>query len=236
MSLTYTQYVTDIANLLVVPTSDPGFTTMLPNMLDDAELRIQRDLDLVDSTVRDTTGTLTVGSRNFTLPTDIGSYIVVDQLNVITPVGTTSADSGTRVPLVKCSIDLLDALWPSSSGATVPKYFAAMDQGLMIVGPFPDAAYNVEVVGSQRFTPLYISQTTSPISVFFPDLLIAASMKFGTGYQRNFGAGSDDPQMAGSWENHYQTLLKSALTEESRKKFLIGDTSPNPPTPAMPKG
>ena len=112
----------------------------------------------------------------------------------------------------------------------MPKYFAAMNQGQMIVGPFPDAAYNVEVVGSQRFTPLYVSQTTSPLSVFFPDLLIAASMIFATGFQRNFGASSDDPQMAGSWESHYQKLLNGAETEELRKKFLVGNNVPNPPS------
>lgn len=236
MSLTYSQYVTDIANLLVVPQTDPNFQTVLPNILDDAELRIQRDLDLLDATVRDSTGTLTVGTRTFTLPTDVGTYIAVDELNVITPFGTTSADSGTRVPLVKCSRDLLDALWPSSTGATVPKYFAPVTQDTMIVGPFPDQAYNIEVVGPQRFTPLYTSQTTSPLSVFFPDLLIAASMVFATGYQRNFGAGVDDPQMGVNWESHYKNLLSSAQTEEARKKFIIGVDTPNLPTPAMPKG
>lgn len=231
MSLTYTSYVSQIANLMVVPVSDPNFQVMLPGMLDYAELRLQRDLDLVDSSVRDTTGTFTTGSRNFNLPTDQGSYIVVDQLNVLTPVGSTTADSATRVPLVKCSIDTLDALWPSSNGSTVPVYFAMMNQGQAIVGPFPDQAYNVEVVGSQRFTPLYVSQTTSPLSVFFPDLLVTASMVFASGYQRNFGQGSDDPKMSSSWETQYQTLLSSAQTEESRKKFIVGDTTPQPATP-----
>ncbi len=234
--LTYATYVSSIANLMVVPTTDPNFLTMLPNMLDDAELRIQRDLQLLDDTVRDSTATFTPGTRTFTLPTDIGTYIGVDQLNVITPFGTSNPDSGTRNPVVKASRDLLDALYPSSNGSTVPKFFAPITQDTFIFGPFPDQAYNVEVVGTQRFTPLYVSQTTSPISVFFPDLLIAASMKFATGYQRNFGAGSDDPQMAGSWENHYQTLLKSAETEEDRKKFLIGVDAPTMPAPAMPKG
>jgi len=234
--LTYATYVSSIANLMVVPTTDPNFQTMLTNMLDDAELRLQRDLDLVDNTVRDSTGTLTVGTRNFSLPTDVGSYIVINELNVITPFGTTNPESGTRVPLVKCSVDLLDALWPSSSGATIPKYFAAMDQNVMIVGPFPDQAYNVEVVGTQRFVPLYVSQTTSVLSVFFPDLLISASMVFATGYQRNFGAGVDDPQMGVNWESHYKNLLNGAQTEEARKKFIIGDDTPAMPTPPMPKG
>jgi len=231
MSLTYTTYVSSIANLMVVPIADSGFQTMIPNMLDDAELRLQRDLDLLDNTIVDSTGTLIPGTRMFTLPTDAGTYIAVEQLNVITPVGTSSADSGTRNPLVKCSVDLLDALWPSSNGSTIPQYFAPITSQQMIVGPFPDQSYNVEVVGSQRFTPLYVSQTTSVLSVYFPDLLVAASMVFASAYQRNFGAGSDDPKAAMSWEAHYQSLLSSAQTEEARKKFLIGNTVPQPVSP-----
>jgi hypothetical protein len=46
-----------------------------------------------------------------------------------------------------------------------------------------------------------------------------ASMIYISAYQRNFGKESDDPQMAMSYENQYQLLLKSAGVEEARKKF-----------------
>jgi len=220
MPLTYQTYLTSMANLLVVPTSDPGFQAMIPNCLDDAELRLQRNLDLVDSTMKDSSATFTLGTRTFNLPTSIGTFITVDQLNVITPAGTTNPETGTRNSLIAASIDTLNFLWPSSSGSTLPIYFAMFDQDSAIVGPFPDQTYTVEVVGAQRFTPLYISQTTSPLSVFFPDLLIAASMVFAAGYQRNFGAAVDDPKLAVTWESHYQSLLKDAQTEESKKKYL----------------
>lgn len=213
---------------MVVPTADPNFQTMIPNMLDYAELRIQRNLDLLDNTVRDSSGTLTPGSISFTLPTVNGTFIVVNQLNVITPVGTSNANSGTRNPLTKCSSELIYTLWPSSNGSTVPKYFAALDQDVMLVAPFPDAGYNVEVVGTQRFQSLYISQTTSVLSVFFPDLLIAASMVFASGYQQNYGAaGVDNPGQGTNWESQYTGLLKSAVTEEARKRFIVGDTTPS---------
>ena len=234
MPLNYSSYVASIANLLEVPTSDPNFQTMIPNMLDDAELRLQRDLDLVDSTVRDSSSTFTTGTRTFALPTTNGTFISVDQINVITPAGQTVPDSGTRNPMVKTSVDLLDSLYPSATASTIPQYFSMLDQDTMLVGPFPDAAYTVEVVGPQRFVPLYTSQTTSVLSVFFPDLLIAASMVFATAYQQNFGASADNPSMAQSWESHYKQLLSSAETEEARKKFLVGNAEP--PMPPMPKG
>jgi len=229
MSLTYATYVTSLANMLVVPVTDPGYQAMIPNCLDDSELFLQRKLDLVDSTVRDSSATFTLSTRNFVLPTSLGTYIVAEQLNVITPAGTTNPENGTRNPLIPASIDTLDFLWPSSNGSTRPVYFSMMDQDTAIVGPWPDATYTVEVVGTQRFTPLYVSQTTSPLSVFFPDLLLAASLVFASGYQRNFGSMADDPKTAMSWKQHLDDLLNDAQTEEARKKFLIGhNVTPQP--------
>ena len=49
--------------------------------------------------------------------------------------------------------------------------------------------------------------------------MIMASMVYISAYQRNFGRANDDPQMAVTYESQYQTLLKSALSEENRKKF-----------------
>jgi hypothetical protein len=222
MTLTYSTYVSSLANMLIVAVTDPGFQAMIPNCLDDAELFLQRRLDLVDSTVRDTSATFTLSTRNFSLPTTLGTFIVVDQMNVITPAGITNAENGTRHSLIPASIDTLDALWPSSSGSTIPVYFAMMNQDLAIVGPWPDQTYNIEVVGTQRFTPLYVSQTTSPLSVFFPDLLLAWSLVFASGYQRNFGSMADDPKMAMSWKAHADGMLADAITEENKKKGLIG--------------
>lgn len=234
MSLTYSAYVTSLANLIPVPESDPGFVTALPNIIDDATLRLYRALDLVDATVRDATATFTTGTRNFNLPTSIGTYIICDEVNVITPVGTTNPELGTRRQLVPASNEILNALWPSSSGSTVPQYFSMVDQGLFIVGPWPDAAYNVEIVGSQRQAPLSSTNTTTVFTEFFPDLFIAASMVFAAGYMKNFGAGSDDPKMAMSWENHLQTLLADAKTEEARKTFSAQAWSGKSASPVTP--
>lgn len=221
MSYNYTTYLSYIAGLMPTQITDANFVAIQNMMIDDAEQRCYRALNLLDETVRDSSATFTLSSRTFTLPTTNGTFINVEQMNVITPSGTSNADSGTRNPMTVTSKELLDALWPSTNGSTVPVYFAPITQDTFIVGPFPDQTYNVEVVGVQRPTPLYTSQTTSPLSVFFPDLFVAASMVFISGYMHNFGAGGiDDPKMGVSWEQHYNALLKDAQTEESRKRFL----------------
>ena len=97
MSLNYTTYVSQLANLMVVSSADTNFATFLPGCIDYAEQRIYREIDLLYTQVTTATSAtiLSSGDRNFTLPTTNGTYITVDNINVITPVGTLSS-AGTR--------------------------------------------------------------------------------------------------------------------------------------------
>ncbi len=233
MSLTYSTYVTSLANMLVVPTADAGLTTVLPNIIDDAEQYLYRELDLLNTVQRDSSAALVAGNRNFNLPSTNGTFIVCKEFNVVTPTAT-QPDSGTRNPLVPASMEMLNWMWPSVTGSTVPQYFAMVTQSSIIVAPWPDQAYTVEVVGTLRPPALSSSVATTLLSVYFPDLMLSASMIFAAGYQRNFGAGVDDPQMAGNWSAHTKMLLTSAQTEEMRKRFSDGsikDISVPSPTP-----
>lgn len=232
MSLTYSTYVNSIANLMPVSAADPGFQTMLPNMIDDAEQRLYRELDLLNTIVRDSSATLATGTRNFALPTSIGTFVVTEDINVITPVGTLDPEQGVRNPLTPCSKEMLDVMWPSVTGSTVPQYFAMVTQGNIVVGPWPDQTYTVEVVGTQRPVPLSSTNATTLLSVYFPDLLVAASMVFASGYMKNFGAAVDDPKMGVTWDAHYGSLMQSAQTEENRKKFAMAGWSSKQPAPA----
>lgn len=218
MSLTAVTWLQTISNLAQIPTNDPNFSAIVPNIIDDAEQRLYRELDLLNTVVRDSSAALTAGVRTFNLPSALGTFIVTQQLNVVTPSGQSNPDSGTRNPLTPSSKEMLDSMWPSVSGSTVPTYFAPVSQSTMIVGPWPDQSYQVEVVGTIRPIPLYQTSTTL-LSVYFPDLLVAASMVFVAGYMKNYGAAVDDPQQGVSWESHYQRLMASAQTEEQRKKF-----------------
>jgi len=232
MSMTYAQYVTSIANLMPVPETDPGFQAMLPNMIQDSELRIYRELDPIDTSAISTT-TFSTGSRSLTIPSTNGTFIVTEQINVITPSTATTADGGTRNPLVPATQEMLNFLFPSTTGSTVPQYFSMVNQDFLIVGPWSDANYLVEVVGTVRPAALSSTNVTTILSVFFPDLLVAASMVFAAGYQKNFGAMVDDPKAAVSWESHYQELFKSANVEEFRKNFQSEGWSPYQPDPIV---
>lgn len=229
-ALTYATFVTTLANFMVVPEADTDFQQAIPTIVNDAELRLYRDLDLLQTQVT-STGTLTTGTRIFNLPTTNGSVVVVENINVITPAGVTNPESGTRNPLWPMSIEAISMLYPSVSGSTIPTYFAMLDQERIVLGPWPAAAYTVEVQHSIRPNQLSSTQATTLLSTYYPDLLIAASMVAAAGYQKNFGSMVDDPKAAVSWETHYQTLLQAAMIEEQRKKFQGPGWSSDGPTP-----
>jgi hypothetical protein len=87
------------------------------------------------------------------------------------------------------------------------------------VAPTPDVSYPVRVSGTVRPLSLSASNTTTFLSLYFPDLFIMASMIYISAYQRNFGRANDDPQMAVTYESQYNSLLKGSVIEEARKKF-----------------
>jgi hypothetical protein len=219
MSLNYTSYVTSFGNLLVVATTDVGFQTMLPNAIDYSEQRCYRELQLLNTIARDTSQAFTTGTRTFNLPTSVATFYVVDSIYAITPYGTSNPDQGTRNYLTPASRSFIDALFPSSAGSGVPQYFAPTTQTTYIVGPWPDQAYQAEVVGSFRPVPLSTTNVTTLLTVYFPDLFLCASMIFGSGYQMNYGASVDNPQQPVNWESQFKVLLQSAETEEAMKKF-----------------
>jgi hypothetical protein len=250
--LTYSQYVTQIATLAVVAETDPAFVTILPQMITYAENRMYRDIDFMftSTSLHGVSFVLTPGNRNLSFNIDLstnsdaqaGTFVVSEQINLLTdasgnPAATTNPDECVRVPLLPTTKEFLDAVYGSSLTANrgQPKYFVPFNETLFFVGPVPDQAYPVEVVGTYRPNSLSATNTTTFISLYLPDVFIMASMIYISAYQRNFGRQSDDPAMAQSYESQYKALLQSAIVEEARKKFdAAGWSSQSPATVATP--
>ena len=231
--LTYSQYVTQIANLAVVDPNDTAFTTLLPQMITYAENRMYRDIDFLFTQQSVTMYTVNQGSRQISIPQ--GTLVTTQQINIITPPGQFNPEIGTRNPLLPTTKEFLDSTYGSPSYTGVPVYYAPFNDNLYYVGPFPNATYYVEIVGTYRPASLSASNPTTFISLYLPDVFIMASMIFVSGYQRNFGRQSDDPAMAQSYESQYQALLKGAVVEEARKKYEAGGwTSMSPAVVATP--
>ena len=216
-----TSYVLQLSTMAVVASNDPNFAIILPQTITYAENRIYRDLDLLFTSIASTSYSLATGNRQITVPTSV--FVVPEQINLITPAGTSNPNSGIRVPLLATTREYLDAVCGDSTAVGQPQYFApfmgSATNWNFLVGPYPDANYTVEIVGTFRPDSLSATNNTTFISLYLPDLFIMASMIYISGYQRNFGRANDDPQMAVTYESQYQALLKGAMSEEYRKKM-----------------
>lgn len=227
MSLTYATFVTSLANMLVLPAANAEYLQAIPNIIDDAEQRLYRELDLLDTIVRDTSGTLTPNSRNFTFPQH---FVVSEAINVMYNNGAVT----TRKQLIPASRDFIDAVYgteTASSETALPDYYAMITDQTIILGPSPGAAYVVEVIGTVRPTPLSATNTSTYLTLYLPDLFLAEALVFGYGYLKDYGAMTDDPKASASWEAHYQALMNSANTEENRKKYASQAWTSKSPAP-----
>jgi len=222
--LDYNGFVNQIATYAVVDPTDENFLEILPQAITAAENRICRELDFLFTSVPNTSFYFTVGSRQVNIPG--GTFVVPEQFNVIYPATAMGPDNGTRIPLIATTREFLDATCGNSTNVGLPKYFAPIggvkaDGALsIIVGPYPDAAYNLEIIGTIRPDSLSPTNPQTFISQYLPDLMIPAAMVWISAYQRNFSsAAANDPQMPVTWETMYKTAMAGAAIEEFRKKF-----------------
>jgi hypothetical protein len=221
MSFNYTTFSTALSQEIAITATNTDYVTMLPTFIQNAELRIYRDLDLLSTVFRDTGGVLSANSRFFTLPTTFGTFVVVESVNFMS--------GGVRLNAVTpTSRDFIDAMFPAEaapSATSTPRFFARDADQTLIVGPAAGAGVatpNLEVVGTVRPAPLSATNPTTFISTNFPDLLLFASMVEAAGWMKNYGSQADDPKLAVSWEARYQGAVGPALSEETRKKFQSG--------------
>lgn len=227
--MNYTEFVTAIATITAYSPTDTNFVAILPDAIQYADNRIFRELDMIAEDFRDSSASTSALNRNFTLPTTLGTFQVITGINIITPAAT-APESGTRNQCTMASLDVLDRIYPSTTGAGVPSLYSYFSQAAgqtgIIFAPWPDAIYRVEVIGKIIPTALSASNPTTFLTLYLPDLYIAAAMVFMSGFMRNYGAGADDPRQAISWENQYTQLRDSAATVEARKRGAGASWSP----------
>jgi hypothetical protein len=230
--LSYNDFVTHMGVMAVVQTQsvggvvegiDPAFTEIIPNMLNYAELRIQRDLDLLASQATNTY-TLTAGNPILGIP--VNDFFTIQTMAVQTNGGT---------PLLPVSKEYIQNVYGGPGGQGTPQYFAMVGDDFgdgantftnVLLGPPPNYNYTVRVTGTIRTPSLFqyasagVADTaTTWISTNVPDMLIMASMIYISAFQRNFGVASSDPDSGMTYEKQYQALRLGAISEENRRKF-----------------
>ena len=224
MAMNYTSFVNSLVNLSGAGSAtQPNFVIELPNAIDYAEQRIYRELDLIETITTDSTQACVALTRTVNVPS---AFITVTGVNLITPAGTVAPNSGARNPLSPVSQAWLNFVYPSNVGAALPVRYHWFTQagdlnamGYIVLGPWPDAVYQVEYEGTQRPAPISASNPTTFLATYLPDLFLTAAMIHLCAYQKNWSALGDDPQSGATWENEYLKLKTSADAEELRKRY-----------------
>jgi len=248
---TYESYQAAVVTQIPTVTTDPNFQTMLPNSIDYAELSIVRDLDFL-SFHGNVSLTTTPGSPYVVLPSGV---IVLEELYytittyLLDGNGNKILDgSGNPIilsqsaglPISPLSQAALRAIYSGGTNGP-PQYFSVIGNASganwtpgmqVLLGPAPDAAYSVTAYATQREATLSADYPQTFISTQLPDLFWCAAMIWWSGYNKDFGAMTDNPQMAVSWEQEYKRLIQPALTEEYRRKFQSAAWQAQFPTPA----
>lgn len=227
----YNDYVVSLATFLVIPSTDGNFQIALPRIIDDAEQRIYRELDILNTVTVDQGGNLTANSRSFTLPQTNGRFVVTESMNVFSTFGATATGRQALTPTTREYIDYTYGNETAPGSPSVPEYYAMITDQTIIVGPSPDQNYQMEVIGTIRPTPLSATNTQTYLTLYLPDLFFAESCLIGYGYMKDFGAAVDDPQGSVTWAAHYKDLWQSANAEEQRKRYASMAWSSKQPSP-----
>ena len=220
--MTYAEYVATLQNLLIYETGNAEFVQILPSAIEYAENRIYREVDFLAMRTTNATVSTVSGTRTISIP---AAFLVVESICAYSPAGSTTG-TGTLLPLTAVSKEFLQNFWPDATSSGVPAYYAPVSQDSYLIGPTPNGAYLLEIVGPQQPTHLSAVNTTTVISTQVPDLLIAASMVYMTGYQRAFDQQSSDPAQGQAWETQYQELLAGVLSVEGRRKIQAASWTP----------
>jgi len=249
--LSYNSYIQNMGVMAVVQTQnvagvnvfvDVPLQQITSQILNYAELRIQRDLDLLASQSSNTY-TLTAGVNVFPLPVD--DFLTVQTLEVLTAPGSTPS------PLLPVSKEFIQNCYGGLVSAGTPQYFAMYGDSFggdqdtntnILFGPPPNFAYTLRVTGTCREPSLFQNAAAGVadtdytyISSYMPDLLIMASMIYISAFQRNFSATADDVPMGQTYEKQYQALRIGAIQEENRRKQMgSGWSAYSTPTSATP--
>lgn len=241
VSNAWTAILEEAPSPYVLPTD---MATLMPRAIEYATNRICRDMILLAQRQSNSTLSFTAGARSLDISSLSPSCLVVEGVAAVTPAGSQPA-AGTRWQFDSCSLDTIDATWPTEATTAPPNANAALrwamkDDHTVVVSPTPDANYVCELTG--LFALAYINAsgpTSNYITNTYPELFLAAGMIWWAGYQRDYGSQADDPKLAVSWETQYRTLLTSALGEESRRRGLKapdGSTSRGKTPPPPPAG
>ena len=219
---TYSSFVSALAEHLVMNTTDADFLAILPSIIDAGELRIYRDLDPLFTRRSHQSNIGLTGTATDAILYLPGETIDVRDIWIHIP----GAFGTQRVRLDRRDESWINDFWPDRTLKAMPRFYSVIggDYGpqvscmALLIAPVPDQTYTLTMNDIFRPAALSASNTTTFLSLQYPDLFLYSCLIYASGWQKNYGSTSDDPQNAVSWREQYDKALSGARTEEGRRK------------------
>ncbi len=115
--------------------TETSFVANIPTFVQLAEERIYNSVQ-IPAIRRNQIGTLSINNKYLTLPSD---WLATFSLTVIDPV------TNAQEFLLDKDVNFIRQSFPDPDDTGIPKYYAIFDDNTLILGPTPNAAYQVEM-------------------------------------------------------------------------------------------
>jgi hypothetical protein len=191
--MTYTELVAAIKGYCEndFPDTAGNFTStaQINTFIQQCEERIYNAVQ-IPAIRRNQIGNFTAGDKYLTLPTD---YLASFSMAVILP-------DGTQEFLIDKDVNFIRQSYPSPDDVGVPRYYGQFLPYTYIIGPTPDADYNVEL-HYYYYPPSIVTAGSSWLGYNFESVLLYGSLLEAAAFMKS------DPDVVANYQNRYNEAL-----------------------------
>ena len=170
--------------------TEASFIANIPTFVQLAEERIYNSVQ-IPAIRRNVTGNLTAGVKYLQLPTD---WLATFSLAVIDPV------TNAQEFLLNKDVNYIRQAYPDPDDEAKPQHYAQFDADTLILGPTPDANYEMEL-HSYRYPESIVTAGTSWLGDNFETALLYGSLREAYLYMKG------EPDIIANCEAKYQESL-----------------------------
>lgn len=183
---TYTTLAQALVDWLVLPgqtgqggfnplTTDPATVANVNVSIQNAEDRIQKEIDLPAFSKVDSTLNLTAGSRNFNLPTD---FLSMNSISIGIASGTPPTVITNFPPLLERDSGFIREAFPTNAQQywQAPRYYALLGGQSVYVGGTPDQPYAV-TLDYDFSQPSIVTAGTTWIGTYAPAAMFYCALQ-----------------------------------------------------------
>jgi hypothetical protein len=182
---------------------EASFEAEIPVFVEQAEQRIYNSVQF-PSIRKNVTGVTSTNNKYLSCPSD---FLAVYSMAIITDVTGGNLNTGAYEYLLNKDVNFIRQAYPTPNDSGVPRYYALfgpqsanVDELSFILGPTPDAIYNVEL-HYYYYPPSIVTAGTSWLGDNFDTVLLYGSLVEAYTYMKG------ETDMMGLYNQKYQEAL-----------------------------